>query len=387
MMTIVFITDQIYLHGGAERVLSNKVNYLSQLNNTKVHILTTEQKGKKPCYPINKNVIINDLKINYNRKKSYFTLLNIIKIIPHFIKLKSFFLKTNPDVIITLSSQFDYYFLPFINKKTPIIREFHSSRHFYFENRQERTSYLKNIIYRLNDFIEKKYTYNAILTNDEKKYFYSNNTVVIPNALTRFPEKASSLENKKLISAGRVAPVKGFENLINAWELVSKKNKEWVLEIYGNGEESYINELRALIKLKKLEKSLKIKSAISNIEDKMIESSGFIMTSLTECFPMVLLEAMSVGLPIISFDCPNGPKNIITHNIDGLLVPYGNILLLSKEIDCLINNISMRKQFGVNAKINVKKYNKNDIMKRWFSLFNKAVKEKHSKNISKAINN
>ena len=368
-MKVVYITDQVYLHGGAERVLSNKVNYLTALYDVKVYIITSEQNEQKPCYPIHPEVIFNDLNINYEREKSYFSLLNLIRLPKHYLRLHSILNKIKPDIIVTLSSQFDYYFLPYIKKGIPKIKEFHSSRH-YYEEKRNHSSFFKSIIYRLNDFTEKKYTYIAILTNDEKKYFYSNNTVVIPNALTEFPKKTSHLKNKKIISAGRIAPVKGFENLILAWEIVVKKKNNWILEIYGNGEKSYIDKLNKMVNDASLENTIFFRDATNDIESKMAEASLYVMTSKTECFPMVLLEAMSVGLPVISFDCPNGPKNIITNNHDGLLVPNKDIKLLASAMLLLMIEEPLRQKFSQNAKIKVKNYDKQIIMKKWLNLFN-----------------
>ncbi|TGV03951.1 glycosyltransferase family 4 protein [Flavivirga rizhaonensis] len=369
-MRLVYITDQIYLHGGAERVLSNKVNYLTAFNTVEVYIITSQQDGQKPCYHIDSKVVIKDLDIKYVRTESYFSVSNLRKAPAHYFKLSRLLNKIKPDVVITLSSQFDYYYLPYIHRKSIKIKEFHSSRHYYQEIRQHGSnSFLKKIIYKLNDFTEKKYSFNAILTDDEKKYFKSDNTVVIPNALTRFPDDSSSLKNKKVISAGRIAPVKRFEDLISAWKIVAETNKEWVLEIYGNGEGSYLKDLKKLINEASLQKSIFIKEATNEIEKKMLEASFYVMTSETECFPMVLLEAMSVGLPIISFDCPNGPKNIITNHSDGLLIENKNINALAEAILLMMNNKSLREKFGKNAKLSVKKYDKEIIMKKWLELF------------------
>ncbi len=368
-MKIVYITDQLYLHGGAERVLTNKVNYLAHLENVSVFIITNEQKGNKFCYEIDSKVNHIDINLKYNRNKSYFSVTNLIKAPFHYFKLRSALNKIKPDIIITLSSQFDYYFLPFINPKITKIKEFHSSRHYYHIDRMN-TGKFKGIVYKLNDYIESKYTHNVLLTHDEKKYFKSNNTVVIPNALTKFPNTFSTLTNKKVISAGRIAPVKGFENLILAWKKVIKINPDWILEIYGNGEEKYVEQLKHLINASNLNDTCFIKAATNKIDQKMQEASLYVMSSLTECFPMVLLEAMSVGLPIISFNCPNGPKNIITHNSDGLLVENGNIEKLAQAIIIMIENNEMRQTFSNTGKMNAKKYDKDLIMNKWLNLFN-----------------
>ena len=145
MIKVMYITDQIYKHGGGERVLTNKSNYFIDKKIAHVTIITSEQKEKPPCYPINSEVIFRDLKINYNRSVSYFSPLNFIKVLKHYLRLKKNIKKYKPDVIITLSSQFDFYFLPFICKKTPKIKEFHSSAYGKVIKRKKNASFLRNL--------------------------------------------------------------------------------------------------------------------------------------------------------------------------------------------------------------------------------------------------
>ena len=145
----MYITDQIYLHGGGERVLTNKSNYFIENNIAEVFVVSSEQKGNQPCYPINSKVVFKDLAINYNRKISYFSLSNLIKLPQHYIKLKRVINTIKPDIIITLSTQFDSYFLPFIHNKIPKIKEFHSSRYFYNLKRNKTKSFLSKLFYKI----------------------------------------------------------------------------------------------------------------------------------------------------------------------------------------------------------------------------------------------
>lgn len=368
-MKIIYYTDQVYLHGGIERVLANKLNYLVNIKDVEVHLITTEQKENTPCYNISEKVIMHDLGINYNREISYFHPLNFRKAPRHFVALKKKIKQINPNVVIVCNYAFDFYFIPYIFPKIPKIKEFHSSRHFEYKTRIENKSLLKKAYYKLNDYIESKYHFLVLLTDDEKKYYTSNNTIVIPNALTNLPNKLAKLDTKTVISAGRVAPVKGFEKLIQSWKLVSKKNPEWKLEIYGEGEVDYVDSLQKLIVQLQLEKKITLCGATNKMEDKMLDSSVYAMSSITECFPMVLLEAKTCGLPIVSFDCPNGPRNIIKNNEDGILVENENIEALAEGIINIIKNPIERKKMGAKAQINVQKFTQDNIMKSWLKLF------------------
>ncbi|MBP0902472.1 glycosyltransferase family 4 protein [Mariniflexile gromovii] len=369
-MTLVYITDQIYLHGGIERVLANKVNYFVNELNYEVHIITTEQKNNIPCYEIDSKVILHDLAINYNRNKSYFNPLNLIKVPKHYLSLKRKIKAIKPNVIVVCNFAFDFYFIPFVYPEIAKIKEFHSSRHFFHQKRLENKSLFTNFFNKINDYIESKYHCLVLLTTDEKKYYKSNNLLVIPNSIDKHLGKIANTGNsKKVISAGRIAPVKGFEKLINAWSLVAQKHPDWVLDIYGFGEKEYIKSLENLISSLNINDKIVLCGSTNNINEKMLDSAIYVMTSETECFPMVLLEAMSNGLPIVSFDCPNGPRNIFTNNVDGILVEQNNIKAFANAIINLIEAPEKRIFFGKNGHNSIEKFNTNKIMNCWRNLF------------------
>lgn len=374
MIKILYITDQIYLHGGGERVLTNKVNYFTEKKLAAAFIVTSEQRGNPPCYPINSKVTCIDLAINYNRKLSYFKPSNFIKILKHYFRLKKKIREIKPDLIITLSTQFDFYFLPFICRHIPKIKEFHSSGYDKIIQRKSNRSFLKKLYYKITDFVEAHYHNLVILNKDEKQYYKSNNTVVIPNALTNYPDNISPLNNKIAISAGRIAPVKQFDKLIRAWYLVASEQPDWKLEIYGDGEQDEVSKLQILIDENNLENQITLCGSTDELEKQMLNASLFILSSRTECFPMVLLEAMSCGLPIISFDCPNGPRNIVTDEIDGLLVEPNNEKKLANAILGLINNEMDCKEKGRQARENARRFHSDLIMDQWILLFNKLIK-------------
>ena len=117
---------------------------------------------------------------------------------------------------------------------------------------------------------------------------------------------------------------------------------------------------------------------VSNIKEKYLESSIYVMSSRFEAFPLVLLEAMACGVPCVSFDCPNGPRNIIRHGEDGLLVDYLNPKALADGICRLIADEPLRRRLGENARRNVQRFSRDAIMQQWEDLFNKLTKELHT---------
>lgn len=366
-MRILFTTDQVYLHGGIEKVMATKANYFSDVLGHDVSILTTEQKGNSSCYTLSTSIEIVDLGINYHREKSYFHPSNIRKVVQHFSQWRKAIRNLNPDVIIVCNYAFDFYWVPFLSEKRTTIKEYHSSRYYSFEQ-YKKAGFLQKLKYKINDAVESSYSAIALLNPDEKRFYRSQNTVVIPNPIQENHFKAE-LKTTKVIAAGRIAPIKGFENLIEVWSLVVKKHPDWTIDIYGQGDENYIAQLQQKINEYRLENHVFFKAATNDLQKTMLDYSLYLMTSHSECFPMVLLESMSVGLPIISFNCPTGPRNILTNNEDGLLAENQNVIDLADKVCQLIENESRRKQMGDQSKENIKRFYVQNVMNNWEKLF------------------
>src|SRR5690606_16577221 len=193
LMKIIFVIDQVYLHGGIERVLSIKANYLSSIPDNEIHVITIEQKGKKACYDFNSNIIFHDISINYNRSISYFHPKNIVKLPKHISRIKKVVKSVKPDVIVVCSHSTDTYFMPFICKTIPKVKEFHYSKFIEKNKRENPSSLFKKNFLKFADYVETKYEKVVVLNPDEQKYYKSNNTVVIPNPLTFFPDNTADL--------------------------------------------------------------------------------------------------------------------------------------------------------------------------------------------------
>ncbi|SNR76080.1 glycosyltransferase [Lutibacter flavus] len=366
-MKIVYSTDQVYLHGGIEKVLAQKLNYLVNVPNFEVHLITTEQKGNPFCYPISDKVFHHDLDVNYNRTKSYFSPVNFKKIPKHIKKLKNKLKEIKPDVLIVCNYAFDFFFIPFISAGIKTIKEFHASRYYYIKELANATI-LNKLMFRINNKIEKKYSHIVLLNDDEKKYYSSNNLEVIPNAICGIKFKSGVERKNIVIAAGRMAKVKQFDHLIKAWGLIANEFLDWKVQIYGEGDDIILNELNNLINDLAIP-NIQLMGATDKLEEKMVESSIYALTSATECFPMVLLESLSCGLPVVSYNCPHGPRNIITNGEDGILVNHNEIETVSAEIANLIENSEKRKIMAENAINNVKRFNETHVMEKWINLF------------------
>lgn len=374
-MRILFSTDQIYLHGGIEKVMAVKANYFADVLGYDVHILTTEQKNNPPCYVLSDKINRIDIGVNYERHKSYFHPVNFLKIPFHFRQWKKTIKDIQPDVIISCNYAFDFYWLPFFFDGISKLKEFHSSR-FYEEQQRNKTLFFGKIKYLINDFIESKFDKILVLNPDEKKYFRSSNVEIMPNPISIDPDLEARLLSKRVIAAGRIAPIKGFDTLIEVWEDVANLCPDWQLDIYGQGEKSYIDYLQDLIEKKHLEAKITIKGGSSQLQKELLNSSLYIMSSHSECYPMVLLESLSVGLPVVSFDCPTGPRNIVSNGRDGFLVEDQNKKALAEKTVFLLTNEAVRKDMGNYAKKNSSRFSSEEVMKSWVSLLKQCINKK-----------
>jgi glycosyltransferase involved in cell wall biosynthesis len=210
------------------------------------------------------------------------------------------------------------------------------------------------------------------LTNEDLNLWGWENSVVIPNAQTFDCDIPSCLQNKQVIAVGRYTYQKGFDMLIDAWKYVVLKNREWKLIIVGEGE--LRDELKAQINNANVQDYVKFLPATNNIQEIYRESSILVMSSRYEGFGMVLLEAHTMGVPTISFDCKCGPSEIINHGKDGFLIKEGDVQDMSEKLLLLMENDDLRKEFGNKAFKNAKRYSENLIMHKWVELFKQVTR-------------
>ncbi len=198
-----------------------------------------------------------------------------------------------------------------------------------------------------------------------KKQFY-----LIPNFLPQIPINSSDYEQKTILSVGRVSSEKGFERLIEIYDLIQKdaKYKEWKLHIVGEGELK--TQIQEKIKQKDLQDKIILKPFTKEIEKEYLSASIYAMTSHFEGLPMVLLEASSYALPCIAFDVHTGPSDVIEDNKSGFLIEDNNLEAYASKLRLLMDDENLRKEMGANAKEKMKeKFSKEIILKQWEELF------------------
>ncbi|MFF5210994.1 glycosyltransferase family 4 protein [Streptosporangium sp. NPDC000396] len=190
----------------------------------------------------------------------------------------------------------------------------------------------------------------------------------IPNAVPYLAGDVSALEEKSVIAIGRLVRAKGFDRLVEAWEHVAAAHPDWVLRIYGGGTAKAESRLRTMIEDADLTGKVLLMGSSSAIGTELAKSSIYVVSSRYEGFGMTILEAMNKGVPVVSFDCPHGPREIITHEHDGLLVSSQRPQALAEAVCRLIEDRELRGRLGANALRTATRYDLDAIGARWDAL-------------------
>lgn len=371
-MHILYTIGSLANSGGVERVLVNKANYFVKYG-FKVTIIVNNTTDS--IYNLSPKVNIISLKEYYN-KESFLVKIPIIGFFYKISKLKKVYNiiinKLQPDVVINVERGFEDFILHQLNSKIPCIRESHSSLKASKIINCSGSYKDKFFTYLYNQQL-KKFDEVVLLTDEDKRARnFKNGRTVIPNVISKFDiEPKYDLNSKIVISVGRLDQFKNFKDQIIIWKQIIKDHPNWKLEIFGDGPEKH--NLNRLIQELKLSNHVFLMGKTNSIAEEYQKASFLLFTSIAEGFGMVLVEAMQMGLPVISYNCPCGPSDIITNNKDGFLVDVGNLKELENKIDFLITNPNHRIAMSYNAIDKSKFFSEEVIMPKWIELFNNLI--------------
>lgn len=359
-MKIFILIDQLHTHGGIEKLVAQKANYWSDVLGYEVKIISTEQENQPFVYNLSENVKFQDLGINYHRGISFFHPKNLGKLFRNFIQIKKIVRQEQPGYMVMASHIPMTYLLPFIKTQAKIIKEFHYSKY------NQPNTVKENLFNK----IEGKYDFLVVLSEEEASFYKTQNTVVIPNPVNIPDFTINAIADRENIAVAvlRFAPVKQIEKMIAIWEAFTQKYADWKLCIYGAKDGDYFEKIQQLVQRKKLEDKIIFKGKTNNVAAELNKAKLLLMTSQQECFPMVILEANACGVPVVSFDCPTGPRNIIHHQKDGILVDDNHNEEFVKTLEYLALHPEEIERLSDGALENSKNYELQKVMNIWKSL-------------------
>ncbi len=348
--------EGLFNAGGMERVITQKANWLVNNTDYAVTIITFCQVLDKPdFYPLDFKV--NRVKWNINISNFYDELQG--------------WLKNNPQDICISTYGREFEVLPKIHDGSKKIVEFHFC---YDINKKWMSNHGFSIYSKVMGFlktvrmvhISKKYDRIVVLTNRDLKKWNNPKVVKIYNPQTILPSGISSNTSKRIIALGRMDKQKGFDYLIDCWSLLENKYSEWQLDIFGSGNTSPYNEQILRNNLK----NIHFHPPVADVCQELLSSSIYVLSSRYEGFSLTICEAMSCGLPIVAFDCPSGPSELVENGKNGFIINrVGDIKSMASKLSLLIENEQLRKDFGLKSYSLSRKYQINEIMQKWIKLF------------------
>lgn len=361
-------------YGGIERFITNLANSLS--DEYYVEIISTYKLLDEPFFKLNNNVnvkyLITDLKPNKNLIKKYISKFNVVKLFKEIItsvkilhykkkRMINYIKNCNSDIIISTRDIHNKWLGKYGKNGIVKIGSEHNDI-----NSSKYVNSVSNTAKNLDYFV----VVSKKMVNDYEKHL-SIPVIYIPNSIETLPKNFSKLNTNNIISVGRLEGVKGFEDLIKVMKFVVLKNNSIILNIIGNG--SQYDLLKKKIEDLGLDNNIKLLGYKTSFELSNLynESSIYVMTSFSESFGLVLLEAQSHKLPCIAFDSANGAKELIHDGVDGYLVKNRDIEKMAEIIIELINDKDKCKKIGENALINSKSYLSENIKQKWVDIFEK----------------
>ena len=431
-MKIMYCIRGLHNSGGMERVLSVKANLLASRGH-EVSIVVLRLKGRKPFFPIDPSVNIVDLSAPYLSLPGHPSSANATSDSPRTTvssavgstaspatgsartegiasvpatgaseRLKGSVRKRlsrvvemlDPDVCVSLCGP-EVRILPAVAGGRPCVAEYHFSHDKFY--RKYGGIFMYPYAWLRTHMLERavsEYDCMVTLTEHDLPIWkrHCRRVERIFNPVTTPPGQVSRLAEKRMIAVGRLEDQKNFKDLVSAWSIVAERCPDWRLEIFGEGKLEHA--LRSQIARLGLTGSVILRGVVKDIASEYSNSSALLMTSLHEGFPLALVEASSFGLPLISYDCPTGPSEIIVDAGDGggvgnvpaatlnqaagntpngYLVPVGDVRTLADRICRIASDDNLRLRLGAASKASSHRFTPETIISAWEHLFSSLL--------------
>lgn len=383
-MTIAYIYPAFINIGGADKIIISKANYMADHWGYEVYLITDSQNGLPTFFPLSPKVHLIDLDINFFQQYQYPPLKRLmvyLKLMRRYRKaMERTLQQIRPDIIISTFSR-DAKFVGLFKKYSKAaIAEVHTTKKniralpnlrlkggFYI--------FLAAYIERQLNNSAKRFDEVVVLNSLEEDLWKRVRKVrVIHNAVQYYPEEENELKAKNVIYVGRAEYEKAPDRLIDVWRVVAEKHPDWTVSMYCTG--AMLDKLKARVRDYGLEQQVRFMPPTKDMLSAYMSSSICVLTSRFEGFPVVLQEAMGCGIPCVSFNCPSGPRYIITDQEDGYLVRDGDIDGFAEKVCLLMEDEALRRRLGRQAKQSMARYGADVIMAQWRELFERLTKGK-----------
>ena len=376
---ICYCAPAIYSAGGVERVVSVKASYFAEVYHYDVTIIVTEGKDRECFFPLSDKVKVINLNLGFEAlwKASFVkkVFLYLKKQYKYRRMLRSELMRIRPDITISVLRR-EINFINSIPDGSHKIGELHVNRSNYRNFTSRDSNCIKRFFARfwMNDLLKhlQRLDRMVVLTEDAKKDWPElSNVKLIPDPIPFKVDQVSNLSSKHVVSIGRYAYEKGNDLLLKAWSKVEKSCKDWTLDIYGMGNQVPYQRLMQDLKID--ETRCHLHGSLTDVKDVYLNSAVFTLPSRFEGFGLVIIEAMACGVPVVAFDCENGPRNIITNNQDGILVKPFDVDDYAESLLRLMRDDQLRTQMGRRAYESSKRYSIEDIALQWKGLFDEVM--------------
>lgn len=352
-MKIFFINKALNYSGGTERVTAILSKALIE-RGYEVQIASIVGKGEMPFFPFDPAIKRHYLSPPKDKNVVLYRDFRRISL------LKKLFRQENPDIIIIVDAGRSFVNIPATRGFTTITWE-----HFNVNTNW-------HLMHSLSRKIAVKYS-DMIVTLTEgdvlayKKKFRAEKVISIPNPVTVDVSEKTPMTEKRVLAVGRIVDQKGFDLLVKAWQLALPKAPDWKLRIVGAGKLQ--KDLEKLIDTLGISESVEIFPPTKDVVLQYKQASIFALSSRHEGLPLVLIEAMAMGLPAVSFDCETGPRDIVIDGKTGILVPPLDVKQMAEGLVSLITNEEKRNRFSENAIASSSKFQIDSIVDQWEKLF------------------
>lgn len=369
-MRILYTYRSLAIWGGIERILVDKMNRLATMYRDEVYMLTTDQGEHPVVYSLSDAVHLEDLDIRFHLQYRYsvwrrpFEAMRLTRCFEQ--RLAEQISHIQPDVIVCTTAD-PVASIVKVKGDIPLIVESHSIFTRTFGEKGIRQRY---VAWLLKKGLKKTASVVALTEGDAAEWRKIHHDVrVIPDMVHLGSPSDEGAACKRVIFVGRLDYQKRVMDIIDIWQRVHPHFPDWQLDIYGEGEQQAEAERAACA----LNMNINVHQPTQRIFDRYRESAFLVSVSLFEPFGMVMPEAMSCGLPVIAYDCPYGPADIITDGVDGFLIAQDDKQMFGDRMCQLMADENLRRQMGEAAVLSAQRYSAERIMPQWKQLFEEII--------------